>query len=119
MPMPLTRLWTSSTTLGIGGLLHAEIGGDDLGMRLDFVRRAFGNLAAEIEHRNAMRNPRDQADVVLDQQDGSALGVDLLNDVGEALGLLCVETGGWLVEQQQLRLRGQGTRHLEQALLAI
>src|SRR3569623_1491554 len=39
----------SSTALGIGTLLDAEIGGDHFRMRLALVRRALGDLAAEIE----------------------------------------------------------------------
>ncbi len=109
----------SSTTLGITGFLYAEISGDDLGMGLDFVRRAFGDLLAEIEHRDAMRDARDQRHVMLDQQHGCALRVDLLNDGGEFFGLLGIETGGGLIEQQQLRLGGQRAGEFEQTLLAI
>jgi len=51
----------------------------------DFVGRAFGNLAAEIEHGNPVRNAGDERHVVLDQKHGDAARVDLLDDGGKAV----------------------------------
>ena len=59
------------------------------------------------------------ADVVLDQQHGGALAVELLDDGGERVGLVRIEAGGRLVEQQQARLGGERARDFEQALLAV
>ena len=42
------------------------------GWELDFVRRALGDLAAEIEHRDALRDPHHEAHVVLDEEHGDA-----------------------------------------------
>src|SRR3569832_671002 len=116
MPTPLTRLWTSSTTLGTGGL-RPEIGGDHVRMLLYLVGCALGDLAAEVEHGDAVRDARHQTDVVLDQQHGDAALVKMLDDFGERIGLVRVEAGGGLVEQQKARLRRHRARDLEQTLL--
>src|SRR6266545_2221964 len=117
MPTPLTRLWTSSTMLGMRRLLRAEIGGDDVRMALDFVRRSLGDLAAEVEHRDALCDARHQRHVVFDKQHGRSLAVELLDDGGERVGLMRVEAGRGFVEQQQARLCSERSRNFEQALL--
>src|SRR5260370_42581604 len=103
--MPDTRLWMTWTRSGIGGLRASEIGRDDVRMRLDLVRRAFGDLPAEVEHHNALRDLHYQAHVVLDQQHRDAAVVDAQDGVRERLRFFRVEAGGGLVEQQQPRLR--------------
>ena len=53
---------------------HAEIGVDDLLIRLDGVGDAVGDLAAVIEHHDPVGEVHDDADVVLDEGDGRAAG---------------------------------------------
>ena len=50
----------------------AEIGGDDLGARADIVGRAIGNLAAIVEHDDAVRDVHHDTHVVLDQRNRRA-----------------------------------------------
>src|SRR5262249_30177913 len=119
MPTPLTRLWTSSTVLGMRGLLGAEIRGDDIRMALDLVGRSLGDLAAEVEHGNTLCNARHQRHVVLDEQHRGALAIELLDDGSERVGLVRVEAGCGLVEQQQARLCRERASDLKQSLLAV
>ena len=73
---------------------------------------------AEVQHRDALGQRGDHADVVLDEQDGRARGVQLADEVGELRALGRPQAGGRLVEEQQPRTPGQGPRHLESPLLA-
>ena len=57
--------------------------------------------------------------MVLDQQHRDADVADARNHLNQLLRFLWVETGGGLVEQQQLGMRGQRTRQLEAALQTI
>src|SRR5258708_8103365 len=118
-PMPEARLWMTWTRSGIGGLRGCEIGRDDVRMGLDFLRRAFGDLAAEIEHDDALRDLHHQAHVVLDQQYGDAAVADTQDSVGERLRFLRVEAGRGLVEQQEPRPRRQCARDFQQTLLSV
>src|SRR3954447_19211321 len=99
--MPLTRLWANWAMSGIGALRPAEIGGYDVGVGLDFSRRALGDLATEIDHRDTAGNLHHEAHVVLDEEHCDAAGVNTLDNVGERRGLLGVEPGSRLVEEQQ------------------
>ncbi len=100
-------------------LLRAEIGSDHVGMARDLVGRALGDLAAEVEHRNPLRNARHQGHVVLDEHHGGSLAVELLDHGRERIGLLRVKAGRRLVEQKQARLGRERAGDFEQALLAI
>ncbi len=92
MPTPLTRLWYELNMLGMFGL-RPKVRGDHVGMLFDFIWCALGYLAAEIEHGDPMRNPRDQADVVLDQKHGHATRINLLDDLGERVCLMRIQAG--------------------------
>ena len=70
--------------------------------------RAFGDLAAEVQHMNLVGDIHDDPHVVLDHQHGDAEFVaDIEDEAGDVLGLLLVHAGHHFVEQQQLRLAGQ------------
>ena len=87
----------------------AEIGADHLFVLLHLGRRALGDLAAEIERDDLVRDRHHQVHVMLDQQHGDLPLVAHPADQGAELAdLLVVEPAGRLVEQQQLRLRGEG-----------
>ena len=55
---------------------------------------------------------------MLDQQNRLAQGSDPLDDLVDLLGLAWIHSRRRLVEQQQVRIRGQGPRDFEAALLA-
>ena len=79
---------------------------------------AVGDHLAEVQHRDAMGQRGDHADVVLDEEDGRAGRVQLADEVGELRALCRPQAGGRLVEKQQPGPAGQRPRHLEAALLA-
>ena len=58
--------------------------------------------------------------MVLDHEHSqSEIGADAVNKGGQLFGLLRVHTGGRLIQQQQLRLGGKGTRDLHPTLQAV
>ena len=78
--------------------------------------RALGDLAAVVEHRDAVRDAHHHAHVVLDQEtvDAARRGSRISSQSTGRLGR--VHARGRLVEQQQLRLGGQRAGDLEPAL---
>ena len=80
----------------------------------------FRDLAAVIEHDDAVGDAHHHAHVVLDQQDGQRM---LLADFEEQLvqlgGLAGVKPGGGLVEAEQHRRGAHGARDFEPPLIAI
>ena len=98
----------------------AEVGRDHGGIALDLLRRALGDLLAEVEHDDAVRDRHDQLHVVLDQQHTDvALGVDALDQLGQLALLDRVGAGGRLVQQQDAGVRAQRAGDLEATLLAV
>ena len=57
-------------------VLHAEIGGDDLGIAPDLLGRAVADFLAVVEHHDMVREAHDHANVVLDQHDRRPQGSD-------------------------------------------
>ena len=87
---------------------------------LAHVRRsAVGDLAAEIERDDVVRDRHHQVHVMLDQEnsDREALA-DLKNALAQLAELLVVEPRRRFVEQQQFRLRRQRARKLHALLIA-
>ena len=82
----------------------------------DFGRQALGELLAEIEHDDAVRQAHDRLHQVLDHQDGHAALADAADDADHVLDLGRVEAGQHLVEQQQQRPRGQRAGEFEPLL---
>ena len=98
---------------------HPEIGGDDGGVLADRRGRAFGDLAAEIQHRDGVRRVHHQLHVVLDQQHGRAALGDGADRSRQAFRFIRGKPGRRLVEQQELGLRGKRAGDFEQPLLAV
>ena len=96
-------------------------------VRLDDARvgphvggRALGDLLAVVEHGDVLGDAHDDLHVVLDQHDrDAALVAQLAHERGELIGLLRVHAGRRLVEQQQLRVRGQRPGDLHPPLIAV
>src|ERR671914_127309 len=97
--MPFTRLCRSWTASNMSVLRAPEIGGDHVGMSPDLVRRALGDLPAEIEDRDALGDFHDETHVVFDEHDRDATRIHRLNDVRKGFRLVDVEAGRRLVEQ--------------------
>ena len=75
-------------------------------------------LLALVEDDHLVGDIHDQRHVVLDDQARDAAVADLQDQLGQLLGLVDVQPGGRLVEQQQGRLGGQGPGELDQPLAA-
>jgi hypothetical protein len=84
---------------------NPEIGIDDGLVGLDLLRRAVSDLVPIVKHGDAIRQPHDDANVMLDQDDSRAEAVSRGADIGgEFLLLAGGHAGHRLVEQQQHRL---------------
>ena len=100
-------------------VLPAEIGLDNTGIALHFLRRAFGDLPAEIQHRDAIADAHHQAHIVLDQQDRDAAGLQVHDGTEQLHALGHVHAGRRLIQQQHVRFRGERSRNLQQSLLGV
>src|SRR5882757_1418560 len=90
-----------------------EIGGNDVGMALNLGRRAHRQHTAVIQCNHAVRHPVHQRHVVLDHQHGHAeLGLDVADPERHVVGLLDVQPGGGLIEQDQLGFGAKCTGEL-------
>src|SRR5262245_10888289 len=92
----------------------SEIGLDHFRMLLHLARRAERQRAPVVQCQDLVGHGAHQAHVVLDHQHGDAeqLG-DVLDPERHLLRLLHAQSGGRLVEQEQLRLRAEGAPHLD------
>src|SRR5690606_38751345 len=81
---------------------HAQVGGDDLGIVRHLVGRAVRDDPPELQHDDPVRDPTDQAHVVLDEQHGVPVVADVADEVHEGLLLRRVEARRGLVEAQEL-----------------
>src|SRR5690349_22691223 len=84
-------------------LSASKVGGDDIGMVLDLRRCATGEYAPIVEGKHPIRDAVHQGHVVLHHQHGNAqLVLDVADPKRHIVGLLDIETGGGLVEQDEL-----------------
>src|SRR5258705_2761930 len=82
--------------------------------------RAVGDLAPVVEHDHAVGDVHHHAHVVLDERHGGPeLAVDVEDEAAHVLLLLDVHAGHGLVQQQELRLGGQGPRQVHALLQAV
>src|SRR5712671_5251242 len=95
-----TRRWSVLTSAAES--LLAEVSTDHLLVNPNLRRRSGGQRAAEIEHGDLIANVEDQVGMVLDQQDAGTATADRLDQRGQALDLVAGESGGGLVEQQEI-----------------
>ena len=93
------------------GFLHARIGAQ-------IGEAPFGEAFALHQHHDVIAQRRDQAHVVLDDQEGDAARLQRQNVLAELLRQGRIDAGGRLVEHDQLRLGHQGAAELQQLLLA-
>ena len=79
---------------------------------------ALGEDAAGLQHRHDVGERPDDVHVVVDEDDGAALG-DLLDQGDGAVDVLDAHPGGGLVEEEELRVEGQGDGQFQRALLPV
>ncbi len=85
----------------------------------DLRRRAVGDLAAEVQHRDTLARVHHQTHVVLDEQDREALYQKTADERAKRGGLCRVHAGGRLVQDQEARLRRESASDLESSLIAV
>src|SRR5580704_2305996 len=114
------RAWRKSIAAMPSPVRQAEIGVDDFGARADLVRRAVGNLAAVVEHDDAVGDVHHDAHIVLDQCDRRAeLVVDVEDEAAHVLLLLDIHPRHRLVEQQEFGLHRQCAAELDALLQPV
>src|ERR687895_634442 len=96
-----------------------EVGLQDARVGLDGVGRALGDRPAAVEHDHVVAQAHHQVHVVLDQEEGPALLVELAHERGDAVEQRRVDAARRLVEQDRLRVGHQHAGELEQLLLAV
>src|SRR5579863_4088840 len=97
------------------GMTGAQIGFDDRRIARYLVVSAVGKNLAALHHGNAMREIRDDREIVLDHQHGAARS-NALDEVDDAPDIFTRHSGGRLVEQQKLGVERQGGGNFECAL---
>ena len=101
-------------------LACAEVGRDHGRVALHLGRRAFGDLAAAVEHHDLVGDVHHHAHVVLDQDDGDAALLVHVEDVARhVLLLVLVHAAHGLVEQQDLGLQRQRAAELDALAQAV
>src|SRR5581483_1684480 len=108
----------SCTSSRLGSVL-AEVCLDNNWVGLDLGRRALGQLAAEVQHGDALANVHDQAHVVFYQQDGLPFASQFADQLHVTLDLGLVHARGRLVQQQQRRPGAQRAGDLQAARVAV
>ena len=76
-------------------------------------------MLPEVEHVDVVARTHHEAHVVLDEQDAEAVGRELAQQRAELVGLVLVEPGRRLVEQQHPRLARERARHLDQPRVPV
>src|SRR5918997_495555 len=105
---------SSRPAAGASGPGRTQVSSLHLRVALGFGRGAGRDHAAEVEHVDPGADPHDQLHTVLDEQDGQAVPGQPLEQVGEGVGLVLVEAGRRLVEQQDGRLAGERPPDLDE-----
>src|SRR5215471_20627031 len=113
-PESLSMRASAGRSVHIAG---AEIGADHFRIFNDFLRCAFGDLLAVIEHHDMARHRHDGAHDVLHDDDREAALREFANQRHGLVDLGRIEPGHYLVEQENLRLRRQRARHLKPPLV--
>src|SRR4029078_5252697 len=115
-PYPASRLATRSMVVIVrpSCRLRSQVGLDHALIVLDLTGRSLVDLAAEIQHDDAVGDPHHELHVVLDEQDRETeLIAQSPNGVAELVDLGMRQSRRRLVEQQQARLRGHRPSDLD------
>ena len=86
---------------------------------LDLVGGALCDHCAARQHPDRIAQPDDERHVVLHQQEGLALGVEVPDQVAHPLDQGRIDAAGWFVEQDQLRVEHQHLGQLDELLLPV
>src|SRR6185436_12486727 len=111
-PYAVSRSRTSSSKL------VSQVGAAHVLVGADFGRSAACDDPAVHQHGDPVGEAEDRVHVVLDEEHGHA-GADPADERDHALRFLGAHPSRRLVEQHELRPRGEREPHLERALLAV
>ncbi len=99
--------------------LSSEIGGDHRGILRDRRRRTIGDLSAEVENGDVAADAHHQPHVVVDEQHGQPVLVELLDQRPDPVLLGRVHSRGGLIEDQQMGIERERPRDLEPSLVPV
>src|SRR5262245_1254613 len=116
------QAWSPSTASS-GAVLGLSMADPEIGLTHQRVGRnrlvvAFGEHSATREHRNAIGEVSDDAEIVLDHQD-RAVGSDRLDECADAIDIFVTHAGHRFVEQEHFRVERQRGCDLQRALATV
>ena len=94
-------------------VVGAKVGIDDRRVLHHFARRSLGHYLPFGHDHHPVGDMADHVHVVLNEEDGHALGFEVLDVVQQGLRQCRVHACHRLIEHDQLRLDHQGARHLQ------
>src|SRR5207247_3605313 len=92
----------------LGGTALAQIGGEHVRVAANGTGRTIGDLLSRCQHEHPATERHDEVHVVLDDDEGHTLGIELVDHRLDAPDHGGVDAGHRLVEQDQLRPRHHG-----------
>src|SRR5712692_525992 len=114
-PYQAERPATTRAGLGMG---LSEVSGDDRGIFTDGRIRTLSDDAALLQHDHLVGELRDDAHVVLHEDDG-AVATQATNELDRSLDILEPHTRRRLVEQEKAWIERDSQSELERALLSV
>ena len=97
----------------------AQIGLDHLVVLLYFGGRAFSNLLAVVQHRDAVAQAHNQFHIVLNEQNRSVVVTDAVDQLAQHHFLRRVHARSRFVERDELRVGGQSAGNFQAPLVAV
>src|SRR5574343_648976 len=117
---PISVSRKNAICLSPASMAGAQVGSDHVFIVAHFFRLPIADLLAVVEHHDTVGDVHHHAHVVLDQHDGGAeLFVHVEDEAAHVLLLFHVPTGHGLIEQQLLRLHGQGAAQVHTLLQTV
>src|SRR3569833_1867635 len=115
---PLATVLTGGAAVITSGMTGSQIGFLDALVLRQFGVRPLGQHLAAGQHRDAVGEVRDDAQIMFDHQDG-IFGGDPLDQGGDLVDVLVTHAGHRLVQQHHLRIERERGRDLQRALASV
>src|SRR3972149_7010703 len=96
--------WSTYSFMRSGSRAEAQVGALDARVVPKVGRRSFERVEAAFHDVGPIREVQRMVHVLLDEQDGQALRLELLDDLEDVLDQHGGKAEGWLVEDEQARL---------------
>src|SRR5713226_5508280 len=101
------------------GALAAKVSLHDALVPENGFRRSFRNLFSVVEDENLFAEIHDDLHVVLYDQNGFAAGAEIADGAQEIVEQTSINTGGGLIQKNQVRVNHQDPDKLQKSLLAV